>query len=97
MRAALLILRFTVCALLTALFCVDDWVSGLAPRSGQRPALESPQVRVVADGESHLPADRCRKMIVGPGGNLPSVSEMGACSSLSTLATGIFRGRRHCP
>ena len=71
MRAALLILRFTVCALLTALFCVDDWGSGLAPRSGQRSVLESPQVRVVADGESHLPADRCRKMIVGPGVNQP--------------------------
>ena len=31
----------------------------------------SPTVKFVAGGESQLPADKCRKMIVGPGVNQP--------------------------
>ncbi len=71
MRTAFLILRCTVCALLTAVFCVDDRASVLASRTGEGPAPESPRVRLVAGGESHLPASQCRKMIVGPGVNQP--------------------------
>ena len=71
MRTGFLILRFAACTLLAALFCVDDRASALAVGSGKSPKPESPRVTVVTDGESHLPASRCRKMIVGPGVNQP--------------------------
>lgn len=32
---------------------------------------QTPEIKIVADGESRLPADKCRKMIVGPGVNQP--------------------------
>jgi len=34
-------------------------------------AAEKPEVKVAEGGESHLPAAKCRKMIVGPGFNQP--------------------------
>ena len=59
-------------ALATALFCSAAGVAAAAergsPRMGEAPKVT---VKVVEGGESHRPANKCRKMIVGPGVNQP--------------------------
>lgn len=55
---AVLLLGFGIC-----MFAGVDMAAAGKP--------EAPEVRVVKGGESHLPAARCRKMIVGPGFNQP--------------------------
>ena len=63
--------RGCACVLTAALFCVGDGSRGLAAEAAGDKAPERPKVNVVEGGESHLPAAKCRKMIVGPGVNQP--------------------------
>ena len=51
--------------------CVHSASSGVAAEPNGNQVPSRPQVVVVEGGESHLPAVRCRKMIVGPGVNQP--------------------------
>jgi hypothetical protein len=44
-------------------------LSGMSMARGEKP--ESPQIKVIEGGESHLSAGKCRKMVVGPGVNQP--------------------------
>ena len=71
MRTYFLALRLPACVLATALFYVDARASALAAEAGVSQTPQRPDVNVVEGGESHLPASRCRKMIVGPGVNQP--------------------------
>ena len=65
--------RFPARHLATVLFCLGGLVYLLTAGSPQCHGADLPEVAVsvVDGGESDLPAEKCRKMIVGPGVNQP--------------------------
>lgn len=69
----LLVRRFSLCASAMTLFHSFACIGALATEPDGQQASETPRVdvKVIRDGESHLPAGKCRKMIVGPGVNQP--------------------------
>ncbi|MCX7424828.1 MAG: sialidase family protein, partial [Planctomycetia bacterium] len=63
--------RFSRCIPSLLMVALAAWLpeSPKAARAAEKPA--APTFKVVEGGESHLAADKCRKMVVGPGVNQP--------------------------
>lgn len=58
-------------AFLTALIAGQCTIATVSTRAANAQATEPPVVKAMPAGESHLPANKCRKMIVGPSINQP--------------------------
>ena len=63
--------RLRSCVLAAMWCCMHSCTGAFAAEPDENQTPPNPQVNVVEGGESHLPAAKCRKMIVGPGVNQP--------------------------